>query len=183
MTNDDDDAEDGWEIEDGFGPSLDYGRPRRLPSAATVWRINKCLTHWYISHNTIVMMRRRRVKVVSLWQWQCCCWSIESWGGDGNCVLRNGRLKQYVLCSLVLQEQVGWEAYLTLYDDDDNDDTCGNGVEVVIGMIVSGLHLLFFHRPRPCQCTRQEDYDDDGGDGGDFNSMKTATFTYCSLIF
>ena len=24
------DAEDGWKIEDGFGPSLDYGRPRRL---------------------------------------------------------------------------------------------------------------------------------------------------------
>ena len=34
--NNDDDAEDGPEIEDGFGPSLDYGRPRRLPSAATV---------------------------------------------------------------------------------------------------------------------------------------------------
>ena len=28
--NNDDDAEDGPEIEDGFGPSLDYGRPRRL---------------------------------------------------------------------------------------------------------------------------------------------------------
>ena len=34
-------------------------------------------------------------------------------------------------------------------DNNNNDDDDDSGVEVVMGMIVSGLRLLFFPRPRP----------------------------------